>query len=434
MSCRNAARTATCASRPTSRAMMPARRATSAECEQHVLAVAGAELAGGPSAAGFPDADRAGPSSKATAAPSLRIASSVSSFTFCDDLLDARRMDAAVGDQPLDRLLRDLAAVRIEAGQDDRARRVVDDQIDAGRELERADVAALAADDAALEVVARQIDDRDGGLDGVLGGAALDGLGDVCLRAIDGRLARLGVEALQQVRGVVPRVGFDLPDQQLLRFVGGQARDALELVLLLRDELLVACGRRGGRSSRARRGAARGAPRSLSRSLERLLAARRAPPRARRAVCSSPAICWRSSRACCSASTASSWACSLASRALPCAGFPRRARRRAGSREACSSARPTVSAAMRLRLATQQAKTAAAAAKATRSRGCTSGTWVDTHDVLSDPSTGDRSAVERSDGPKRCDGRRSIRPARASAERAARPIEEKPRFAVWGGR
>ncbi len=32
-----------------------------------------------------------------------------------DDLLDARRMDAAVGDQPLDRLLGDLAAVGIEA-------------------------------------------------------------------------------------------------------------------------------------------------------------------------------------------------------------------------------------------------------------------------------------------------------------------------------
>ena len=82
-----------------------------------------------------------------------------------DDFFDARRMDAAVGDQPLDRLLGDLAAVGIEAGQDDRARRVVDDQVDAGGELERADVAALAADDAPLEIVARQVDDRHRGLD-----------------------------------------------------------------------------------------------------------------------------------------------------------------------------------------------------------------------------------------------------------------------------
>ena len=100
-----------------------------------------------------------------------------------DDLLDAGRVDAAVADQPLDRLAGDLAAQRIEAGEDDRARRVVDDQLDAGRGLERADVASLAADDAALQVVARQIDDRDGRLDRVLGGAALDGVGDDLLGA-----------------------------------------------------------------------------------------------------------------------------------------------------------------------------------------------------------------------------------------------------------
>ena len=40
-------------------------------------------------------------------------------------------------------------------------RRVVDDEINAGQVLERADVPALAADDAALHVVARELDDRD---------------------------------------------------------------------------------------------------------------------------------------------------------------------------------------------------------------------------------------------------------------------------------
>ena len=48
-----------------------------------------------------------------------------------DHFLDAGRMDAAVGDQPLDRLTRDLPAKRIEAREDDRAGRVVDDQLDA---------------------------------------------------------------------------------------------------------------------------------------------------------------------------------------------------------------------------------------------------------------------------------------------------------------
>ena len=92
--------------------------------------------------------------------------------------------------------------------QDDRARRVVHDEVDAGGQLERADVAALAADDAALEIVARQVDHGDRRLDGVLAGAALDGLGDVLLGAIDGRFAGFGVETLEQVGGVVPRVGL----------------------------------------------------------------------------------------------------------------------------------------------------------------------------------------------------------------------------------
>ena len=55
---------------------------------------------------------------------------------------------------------RDLAPHRIEAGEDHRLGRVVDDDVDAGDDLERADVAALAADDPALHVVARQVDDR----------------------------------------------------------------------------------------------------------------------------------------------------------------------------------------------------------------------------------------------------------------------------------
>ena len=140
-----------------------------------------------------------------------------------DNLFDARRMDAAVGDQPLDRLLRDLASVGIEAGEDDRARRVVDDQIDAGRLFECADVASLAPDDAPLQIVARQVDDRDGGFDGVLGGAALDGFGDVLARLGRGLLARLGVEPLHEIRRVAPRVGFDVLEQQLLGFVRREA-------------------------------------------------------------------------------------------------------------------------------------------------------------------------------------------------------------------
>ena len=62
---------------------------------------------------------------------------------FGDDLLDPRRMDAAVLDQLGQRQPGGLAADVVEGADDDDAGRVVDDDVDAGRLLEGADVAAL---------------------------------------------------------------------------------------------------------------------------------------------------------------------------------------------------------------------------------------------------------------------------------------------------
>ena len=100
-----------------------------------------------------------------------------------------------------------------------------------------------------------------------------------------------------EIGGVVPRVALDLLDEQFLGFVGRQAGDALELVLLLRDQLLVFRGRR----ARA----------CFSRSVDRLLARleflssrsaaawRSVSCASRRVrVCSSVCACWRSWRAC----------------------------------------------------------------------------------------------------------------------------------------
>src|SRR5262245_44072462 len=75
-----------------------------------------------------------------------------------DDFLDARRMDAPVGDELGERESGDFAADVVEGADDDHAWRVVDDDIDAGALLEGADVAPLAADDAALHVVRGNID------------------------------------------------------------------------------------------------------------------------------------------------------------------------------------------------------------------------------------------------------------------------------------
>ena len=88
-------------------------------------------------------------------------------------LLDPGGMDPAVLDELFERELRHLTPDPVERGEDDRVRRVVDDEINAGQVLERADVPALAADDAALHVVARELDDGDRGLRRMACGDAL---------------------------------------------------------------------------------------------------------------------------------------------------------------------------------------------------------------------------------------------------------------------
>ncbi len=100
-----------------------------------------------------------------------------------DDLFDPGRMDAAVGDQLVERHAADFAAHRIEPADDHHARRVVDDHVDAGGLFEGPDVAPFAADDPALHLVAGNVDGAGGGFGGVGGGVALDA-GDQHLAAL----------------------------------------------------------------------------------------------------------------------------------------------------------------------------------------------------------------------------------------------------------
>ncbi len=154
-------------------------------------------------------------------------------------------MDAAVGDEILERDAPDLTPHRIEAREDDRLGRVVDDEVDAGQLLEGADVAAFAADDAALEVVARDVDDRDRGLRGVVRGDPADGDADdvagLAVRLFAGALLRFADDD----RRVVAHVLLDAVEQDGLRLVRGHAGERLEPGLLLGDslvELLLALG------------------------------------------------------------------------------------------------------------------------------------------------------------------------------------------------
>ena len=90
------------------------------------------------------------------------------------DLLDTCGVDAAVGYELVQGQTCDLAAHGIETAEDDGLGRVVDDDLDACRGLQSTYVAALAADDAALDLVTVDVEYRNGILDGRLGSYTLD--------------------------------------------------------------------------------------------------------------------------------------------------------------------------------------------------------------------------------------------------------------------
>src|SRR6185437_1947337 len=74
--------------------------------------------------------------------------------------LDAGRMNPSIGDQLGQRYSRYLAANRVEAGENDRFRSIVDDQIDPGGRLQSPNVPALAPNDPALHLLVGEIHHR----------------------------------------------------------------------------------------------------------------------------------------------------------------------------------------------------------------------------------------------------------------------------------
>ena len=94
---------------------------------------------------------------------------------FDDHLLDPRGVDAPVAEEAFQGGASNLATHRVEGAEHDRLRGVVDDDVHAGGCLERADVAAFAADDPALQLVGRKVDDGDRRLAALLRRLALHG-------------------------------------------------------------------------------------------------------------------------------------------------------------------------------------------------------------------------------------------------------------------
>ena len=159
-----------------------------------------------------------------------------------EELLDTRRMDATVGNEVLEGDAGNLATDRVEARELHGLGRVVDDEVHAGHLLESADVAALAADDAALEVIGRNVHRGERDFADVVGGATLDGGGK---NAASGALAldARALLALADDSGALARhIVANAIEQLLVGLVGGEAADALEFGSVLALELLDVAG------------------------------------------------------------------------------------------------------------------------------------------------------------------------------------------------
>ena len=153
-------------------------------------------------------------------------------------------------EQLLERHAGDLAAHAVEAGEDHRVGRVVDDEVDAGEVLEGADVAALAADDAALHVVGGELDDGHRRLRRVAGGHALHDDGEDVADAAVGVALGLLLDLAHLARALVADLVLELLRSRIcLACEALRPGDALELAhvalaqlddlhLMLRDLLL----------------------------------------------------------------------------------------------------------------------------------------------------------------------------------------------------
>ena len=149
---------------------------------------------------------------------------------FFNGLLNAGRVDTAVADEFFQRHAGNLAAHRVKAGKRDGLGRIVNDKVNPRGCLQRADVAALPADDAAFHFVTGQRHHGYRGFAGMVGGTARHGLADElaghCVALVLGlRLERGDVHCLFVGELLVQTV-----EQQLLCVLRRQAGDGFHLV------------------------------------------------------------------------------------------------------------------------------------------------------------------------------------------------------------
>ena len=157
-------------------------------------------------------------------------------------LLDAGRVNAAVSDKVLKGHAGGLATDRIEARKHNGLGRIIDHEVDTGNLLEGADVATLAANDATLEVIGRNMHGGNGDLGGVIGGTALNRQRQDLLGGLMALGANLLLGLTDDRSGLVGNLTTNLVEKLLVSILAGQVGDALELRGLLGAKLLKLAG------------------------------------------------------------------------------------------------------------------------------------------------------------------------------------------------
>ena len=147
-------------------------------------------------------------------------------------------MNTAVGDEVLEGNAGGLSTNRIEAREDNRLGRIVDHEIDTGNLLEGADIATLAADDATLEIVGRNVHRRHRDFGRMIGSAPLDSERENLLRLLVAFSTDLLLRLADNGRRLMRDLAANLIEQLTVGIIACELRDALKLIGLLCKEIL----------------------------------------------------------------------------------------------------------------------------------------------------------------------------------------------------
>ena len=152
---------------------------------------------------------------------------------FFHHFLDSRRMDPSVNDQTFQSDPRNFSSHRVKAGQYNRLRGIVDDQLNSGHRLQGTNIPALSANDAALHLIAWELYYGNGRLRHMIGRTSLNGSHHVLLRFLFRFFLCLALQLLDQLCSIMLHIFFHRFQKIFLRLLGGQTGNFFQLFLFL---------------------------------------------------------------------------------------------------------------------------------------------------------------------------------------------------------